>query len=99
MADEPYENPEHFSFKEKLKRFQNKDIILSDPTKVDRCFHICITKSPSFVYMRRHQAILITCIFLILFLFFAFFNNSNYTSEILPTIVKLMSSYTIILMV
>lgn len=36
MADEPYENPEHFSFKEKLKRFQNKDIILSDPTKGNR---------------------------------------------------------------
>lgn len=34
MAEEPSENPEHLSFKEKLKRFQNKEATPSGSVKV-----------------------------------------------------------------
>lgn len=36
MAEEPSENPEHLSFKEKLKRFQNKEASPSGSVKVIR---------------------------------------------------------------
>lgn len=38
MAEEPSEKPEHLSFKEKLKRFQNKDVNPSDSMKVFMVF-------------------------------------------------------------
>lgn len=47
MAEEPSENPEHLSFKEKLKRFQNKEASPSGSAKV---------RNYGFQHMPRPQA-------------------------------------------
>lgn len=72
MAEEPSENPEHLSFKEKLKRFQNKEATPSGSVKVITVFNICLDlkQVSCFVF------------FLISFLFFVFFYKLNCISDI-----------------
>lgn len=72
MAEEPSENPEHLSFKEKFKRFQYKEATPSGSVKVITVFNICLDlkQVSCFVF------------FLISFLFFVFFYKLNCISDI-----------------
>lgn len=72
MAEEPSENPEHLSFKEKLKRFQNKEASPSGSVKVITVFNICLDL----------KQVSCSLFFLISFLFFAFFYKLNCISDI-----------------
>lgn len=64
MAEEPSENPEHLSFKEKLKRFQNKEASPSGSVKVITVFNICLRPQAGVVLCIFSHIILILCFFL-----------------------------------